>query len=279
MTIIVADTTCGLPRDLLAQRGIPVIPQIVMFGEDSFHDDKEMDTATFLQKLKASKSLPKTSAPEPPLYFPIFKDAQEKGESVIVVTPTGKASGTIRSAQTAALEFPKVDIRVVDTLTISCNLASLVLVADDMAKAGESADAIVAKLNDMIPRGRIYFLVDTLEYLTKGGRIGGAKRLLAELLEIKPILQVKNGQVESFEQQRTKKRALARLVEIVAEQCPGGESAHLCVIQAEAESEAQSLAAELMSRVSGPQIPIYELPPAIVVHAGPRAMGVGFFVK
>ena len=279
MTIIVADTTCGLPRDLLAQRGIPVIPQIVMFGEDSFHDDKEMDTATFLQKLKTSKSLPKTSAPEPPLYFPIFKEAQEKGESVIVVAPTGKASGTVRSAQTAALEFPKLDVRVVDTLTISCNLASLVLLADDMAKAGESADAIVAKLDDMIPRGRIYFLVDTLEYLAKGGRIGGAKRLLAELLEIKPILQVKNGQVESFEQQRTRKRALARLVEVAAEQCPGGESAHLCVIQVEAESEAQSLAAELLSRVSVPQIPIYELPPAIVVHAGPRAMGVGFFVK
>ncbi len=279
MTIIVADTTCGLPRDLLAQRGIPLIPQVVMFGEDSFHDDKEMDTATFLQKLKASKTLPKTSAPEPPLYFPIFKEAQETGESVIVVAPTGKASGTVRSAQTAALEFPQVDVRVVDTLTISCNLGSLVLLADDMAKAGESADVIVAKLNDMIPRGRIYFLVDTLEYLAKGGRIGGAKRLLAELLEIKPILQVKDGQVESFEQQRTKKRAVARLVEVVAEQCPGGESAHLCVIQVEAEKEAESLVMELKSRVSVPPIPIYELPPAIVVHAGPRAMGVGFFVK
>jgi DegV family protein with EDD domain len=137
----------------------------------------------------------------------------------------------------------------------------------------------VAKLNDMIPRGRIYFLVDTLEYLAKGGRIGGAKRLLAELLEIRPILQVKDGQVESFEQQRTKKRALARLVEIVAEQCTGGESTHLCVIQVEAESEAQSLVTELKSRVSVPQIPIYELPPAIVVHAGPKAMGAGFFVK
>ena len=129
---------------------------------------------------------------------------------------------------------------MVDTLTISCNLGSLVLVADDMAKAGKSADEIVAKLNDMIPRGRLYFLVDTLEYLAKGGRIGGAKRLLAELLEIKPILQVKNGQVESFEQQRTKKRALARLVEVVAEQCPGGESAHLCVIQVEAEKRSGS---------------------------------------
>jgi DegV family protein with EDD domain len=147
-----------------------------------------------------------------------------------------------------------------------------------MAKAGESADGIVAKLNDMIPRGRLYFLVDTLEYLAKGGRIGGAKRLLAELLEIKPILQVKDGQVESFEQQRTRKRAIARLVDVVAEQCPGGESAHLCALQVEAENEAENLIEELKSRVNVSKIPIYELPPAIVVHSGPRAMGVGFFV-
>lgn len=277
MTIIVADTTCGLPRDLLTRRGIPLIPQVVMFGEEAFHDDKELDTAAFLQKLKAAKELPKTAAPEPPLYYPVFEDARIKGESVIVVAPTGKASGTVRSAQTAALDFPGVDIRVVDTQTISCNLGSLVLLADDMAKAGESADEIVAKLNDMIPRGRVYFLVDTLEYLAKGGRIGGAKRLLAELLEIKPILQVKDGQVEAFEQLRTKKRALARLVEIVVEGCVGGESAYLSVLQVEAEKEAESLAAELKSKVNVPNIPIYELPPAIVVHAGPRAMGVGFF--
>jgi DegV family protein with EDD domain len=278
MTIIIADTTCGLPRALLEKRGIPVIPQIVIFGDDSFHDDREMDTASFLQKLKASPTLPKTSAPEPPLYYPLFKAAQEKGESVIVVAPTSKASGTVRSAQTAALEFPNVDIRVVDTQTVSCNLASLVLVADDMAKAGKSADEIVAKLNDMIPRGRLYFVVDTLEYLAKGGRIGGAKRLLAELLEIKPILQVKDGQVESFEQHRTKKRALARLVDVVVEGCKGGEEAHLCVLQVAAEKEVESLVQELKSKVPVSEIPIYELPPAIVVHAGPRAMGVGFFL-
>ncbi len=278
MTIIVADTTCGLPRDLLAKRGIPTVPQVVIFGEESFHDDKDLDTAAFIQKLKASKTLPKTAAPEPPLYFPIFEEAKEKGESVVVVAPTGKASGTVRSAQTAAQEYPGVDIRVVDSLTISCNLGSLVLLADDMAKAGKSADEIVAKLNEMIPRGRIYFLVDTLEYLAKGGRIGGAKRLVAELLEVKPILQVKDGQVEAFEQQRTKKRALARLVEVVTEQCRGGESAHLCVLQVEAEKEAEALVEELKSKVNVPHIPIYELPPAIVVHAGPRAMGVGFFI-
>ncbi|MBL7944118.1 MAG: DegV family protein [Flavobacteriales bacterium] len=278
MTIIIADTTCGLPHELLAQRGIPLIPQVVMFGDDSFHDDKDLDTVTFLKKLKASKELPKTSAPEPSLYYPVFEEAKKNGESVIVVAPTGKASGTIRSAQTAAQEFPEVDTRIVDTQTLSCNLGSLVLLADDMAKAGRSASQIVAKLEDMIPRGRIYFLVDTLEYLAKGGRIGGAKRLVAELLEIKPILQIKNGQVEPFEQQRTKKRALARLVEIATEQCPGGESAYLCVLQVEAEAEARALVEELKSRINVAHIPVYELPPAIVVHAGPRAMGVGFFV-
>ncbi len=278
MVKIVADTTCGLPRDLLAQRGIPLIPQVVIFGEDSYHDDAELDTATFLKKLKASATLPKTSAPEPTLYHPIFLEAAEKGEAVIVVAPMSKASGTVRSAQTAAQDFPDAYVHVVDTQTVSCNLGSLVLLADDMAKAGRSADEIVAKLNDMIPRGRLYFLVDTLEYLAKGGRIGGAKKLLAELLEIKPILQVKDGQIEPFEQQRTKKRALARLVEVVAEQCKGGDEAHLCVIQVEAQEEAKLFVEALKARVPVADIPIYELPPAIVVHAGPKAMGVGFFV-
>jgi DegV family protein with EDD domain len=279
MTIIVADTTCGLPRELLAQRGIPLIPQVVMFGEESYHDDKELDTATFLQKLKASATLPKTAAPEPPLYYPVYKEAQTKGVSVVVIAPSAKVSGTVRSAEVAAQEFPGLDVRVIDSLTVSCNLGSMVLVADDMAKAGASADEIETKVREMIPRGRIFFVVDTLEYLAKGGRIGGAKKLLAELLEIKPILTIREGQVEPFEQQRTKKRAMARLAEVVAEGCPGTAESYLSVLQVEAETEAQAFAVELCNRVAVPNIPIYELPPAIVVHGGPKTMGVGFFVE
>jgi DegV family protein with EDD domain len=278
MTIIVADTTCSLPRDLLAQRGIPTVPQVVIFGEDAYHDDRELDTATFLQKLKASASLPKTAAPEPPLYFPIFKEALEKRESVIVIAPSAKVSGTVRSAEMAAREFPGLDVRVIDSLTVSCNLGSLILVADDMAKAVKSADEIEAKIRAMIPRGRIFFVVDTLEYLAKGGRIGGARKLLAELLEIKPILTIRDGQVESFEQQRTKRRALARLAEVVTEECPGTAESYLSVLQVEAEFEAQAFVAQLKERVSVPDIPIYELPPAVVVHGGPKTMGVGFFI-
>ncbi len=101
---------------------------------------------------------------------------------------------------------------------------------------------------------------------------------MAELLQIKPILQIADGQVEPFEQQRTKKRALARLAEVVAENCPGTAESYLCVMQVDAEDEAEQFVELLKSSVSVPNIPIYELPPAIVVHGGPKTMGVGFFV-
>jgi DegV family protein with EDD domain len=279
MVKIVADTTSGLPREMLSSRGIPLIPQIVVFGEESYRDDTELDTAAFLSKLKASKELPKTAAPAPALYNPIFAEAKQRNESVIVIAPSAKVSGTVRAAVVAAQDFPGVDVCVVDSLTIAGNLASLVLMADEWAKSGLGSQTIVNRLNDWIGRGRIYFLVNTLEYLQKGGRIGGAKALIGELLQVKPILCVREGQVEPFEQQRTKKRALARLVEIVEEQCPKSPEAHLCVMHADAIAEAGLLAIDLKSRMNLTSIPIYELPPAIVVHAGPGVLAVGFFVR
>ncbi|HEY5268869.1 MAG TPA: DegV family protein [Anaerolineales bacterium] len=278
MVKIVADTTSGLPREMLKLLGIPVIPQIVVFGEESYRDDTELDTAAFLAKLKSSKELPKTAAPAPALYNPIFAEAEQRGESVIVIAPSAKVSGTVRAATVAAQDFPGADVRVVDSLTIAGNLASLVLMADAWAKSGLDADTIVSRLNNWIARGRIYFLVNTLEYLQKGGRIGGAKALMGELLQVKPILCLREGQVEPFEQQRTKKRAVARLIEIVEEHCPKGPESHLCVMQADAMEEAEALAADLRSRMNLTSIPIYELPPAIVVHGGPGVLGIGFFV-
>jgi fatty acid kinase fatty acid binding subunit len=279
MTIIVADTTCSLPRDLMASRGIPFVPQVVIFGDQSYHDDGEVDTATFLQKLKASPSLPKTAAPEPTLYHPIFAAALEKKESVVVVAPSLKLSGTLRSAETAAQDFPGLDVRIIDTQTVSCNLGAMVLEAHAMAQAGKSADEIVRRIEEMIPRGRLYFVVATLEYLAKGGRIGGAKALVGELIQIKPVLHIREGQAAPYEQQRTRKRSLARLEEIVESQCPNSTASHLAVIQVAAEDEARELAEHLKARMSLAEVPIYELPPAIVVHGGPGAIGVGFFVE
>ena len=278
MVKIIADTTSGLPRGMLKTLGIPLIPQIVCFGENSYRDDTEMDTAAFLQMLKASAELPKTAAPPPELYRPVFEQALKDGEDLVVVAPSAKLSGTVRSAEVAAKDFPELTVHVVDTQTIAGNLASLVLLANEWAGEDMASDVIVNRLNEWIPRGQIFFLVDTLEYLLKGGRIGGAKALLGEMLQIKPILCLKNGQVEPFEQQRTKRRALARLLEIVERQCPKGPDSHLCVMQADAAQEADLLAADLRARMNLTHIPIYELPPAIVTHGGPGVLGIGFFV-
>lgn len=278
MVRVVADTTSGLPGDLLASLGIPLIPQLVIFGEQSYRDDTELDTLAFIQRLRISPTLPKTAAPPPALYHPIFKQALQEEEDVVVVAPSAQLSGTVRAAQVAAQDFPTLKVHVVDSQAIAGNLATLVLLAHYWAQQGQSAEQIVSRLEEWIPRGRTYFLVDTLEYLQKGGRIGGAKALLGELLQVKPILCLRNGRVESFEQQRTKKRALFRLIEIIREQCPPKAEAHLCVMQANALEEAQALAADLKDLMRLPTIPIYELPPAIVVHAGPGVLAVGFFV-
>ncbi len=278
MTIIVADTTCSLPIDLTAQLGIPVIPQTVIFGDQSFRDDAELTTADFLDKLRSSPAIPKTAAPPPALYNPIFEQAACRGETVIVISPSAKVSGSVRSAETAKLDFPTADIRIIDTQTIAGCLGMLVLIAYDLAQLGKMPDQIVAELNGLIPRCRSYFLLDTLEYLQKGGRIGAARALLGELLQVKPILQIKDGQVAPFAQERTKKRATARLIELTCEQLCAIPDPHLCVMHIDAEDEAQAVCVELASRLKIEKIPVYLLPPAIVAHVGPKALATGFIV-
>jgi len=279
MIKIITDTTSGLPLDVARAHDIPVLPQIVIFGEEIYRDDTEIDTRTFLQKLRASPTLPKTAAPPPALYNPIFERLLAEGyRTIICLHPSSELSGTVRSALTAAQDFPGADIRVVDTRTIAAPLATAVLLAARWAREGVDADTIVARVQDLLARQRVYFLVDTLEYLHRGGRIGGAQALLGGLLQVKPILTLRDGRVEPFEQQRTQKRALARLRELVLGECPRTPESYLAVMHADAEATARELAADFAAQLGIPDIPIYELPPAIVTHAGPGVLAVSYFV-
>ena len=278
MIKIVTDTTSGLPLDVAEENGILMLPQLVTFGEETYRDDTELDTETFLQKLRASPTLPKTSAPPPSLFTPLFERLVAEGHTVICLHPSTELSGTVRSAAVAAQDFPEADIRVVDTRTIAGPLATIVLLAAQWAREGVDADTIMERVRDLMARQRVFFVVDTLEYLHRGGRIGGAQALLGGLLQVKPILTLKDGRVEPLEKQRTKRRALARLRELVLNECPPSPDAHLCVMHADAEEDAGALAADFASTLNLPEVPIYLLPPAIVVHAGPGVLAAAFFV-
>jgi DegV family protein with EDD domain len=274
---IVTDTLSSIPLQVAEEHGIPMLPQIIIFGEESYRDDTEMDTDTFLERLRTSPILPKTAAPPPALYTPIFEQLVSEGHTVICLHPSTELSGTVRSATVAAQDFPAADIRIVDTRTVGSLLAEMVFLADQWAREGVDADTIVARVHDLMARQRVYFVVDTLEYLHKGGRIGGAKALVGGMLQVKPILALRDGRVEPLEQQRTKRRALARLRELVLDECPRSADAHLCVMHADAETEAHSLADEFAAALGLSQVPVYLVPPAIVVHGGPGVLAAAFF--
>jgi DegV family protein with EDD domain len=277
MTRIVADTTCGLAPEITQQLGIPVIPQIIHFGEDSFREGVDIDHATFMARLRTGKDLPKTAAPYPGDYLEVFDSMARAGESIVCVHPSSDVSGTVRSALTARESFPDADIRVLDTRSIAGPLASMVLAAGTLAREGGNADQVEELVQEMMPRARIYFLVDTLEFLKRGGRIGGAAALVGTILQIKPILTFRDGRVDQFEKERTKKRALARIKEVVLAEAARGEDAHLTVMHTGVPTEATELAEELKAALGTGDAMIMELVPAIVTHAGPGALAVGFF--
>lgn len=277
MVTIIADTTCSIPQDDLKKLGIPILPQIIVFGNEQYRDDSEITTGMFLQKLKASSTLPKTAAPSPALYNPIYKQELEKGNSIVVITPSAELSGTYRSASVATEEFKGADIRILDTKSIAGGLGSIVLDAYRLAASGATPDEIVDRVEYLSARQRTYFVVDTLEYLYKGGRIGGASALFGSILQVKPILTMKNGRVEAAETQRTKKRALDRIVEIVDKECRHDPSGSITISECDNIHEANLLAEQFRQITHTDEIPIYEIPPAIVVHAGPKVLAIGFF--
>lgn len=279
MVKIIADTLSCLSMEKAKELGVPLIPQIIEFGEQSFRDDTEMDSDTFLKKLRASTTLPKTAAPPPALYEPYFREFSEEGHTILVICPSGQVSGTVRSAQVAAQDFPNADIRVIDTKSVGPGLGTLVESAVEWANQGDDADTIERKVLEMAGREKIYFVVDTLEYLQRGGRIGKAKALFGSILQVKPILTIRNGQTEPVESQRTKRKALARICELVISDCPPGPESHLRLMQGDAMEDALALSAEFKQKLHTQNIPIYFLPPAILVHAGPGALGISYFCK
>jgi len=279
MIRIVTDTTSTLTVKDAEDLGVFLLPQIIVFGEVEYRDDYELSAEEFLKKLRASTSLPHTAAPAPALYNPIYEKIISNGDTALVLCPSAKVSGTFRSASIAANDFPANSIQIIDTEIIGPAFGYVVKTAVTMAKKGKSIEEISSWIKSKCQSLIIYFYVDTLEYLQKGGRIGLAKALLGSVLQIKPILMFKDGQVNPFENQRTKKRAIARIIDLVKLECSKENDNNLSIFHAAAQEDALYLKSELQELSPGSEISITNLPPAIVVHAGPGVVAVSFFTK
>jgi DegV family protein with EDD domain len=277
MVKIITDTTAVLPPEIADRFQIPVVPQLIHFGEDTYQEGIDMNIDQFMSRLKSSPELPKTAAPPPDLFCEIFQNHPDPDEPILCIHPSAEVSGTVRSATVAAQDFPALDIRVVDTRLIASPLGTLVQLAAEWAKEGLSADSIQTRLSETQAKCRIYFLVATLDYLARGGRIGGASALLGNALRIKPILTMQDGQVEPCQKERTLKRALKALKKLVEKGYPSSQPGYLTIMHAGVTDQAEELAQDFQDLLGLETIPIHNLPPAIVTHAGPGALAVGFF--
>jgi DegV family protein with EDD domain len=280
MIHIVTDTTSCLSFGYGRRHNVPIISQVIHFGEDSYLEGIDIDTETFMSRLTSSTEMPRTAAPPPEMFGQVFQRLAPLGEPILCIHPSAEVSGTVRSASLAAQEFPGADIRVIDTRLIASPLGTIVNLAVGWAEEGLDIDTIETRVRALTPRARVYFVVATLEFLARGGRIGKAAALLGSLLQVKPILTVNDGRVDQFERQRTQGRALARLSQLVLEQAPRDGNSHLAIMHAAVATQAQALAQDLGKQLGIPadRVPIMHMPPAIVTHAGPGLLGVSFFL-
>jgi len=268
---IVTDSSCDLTDEEVAAHDIAVVPLSIRFGDDEYEDRTELSVEAFYDKLAAAEALPETAAPAPGKFEAAFRRQQAAGaDAVVCVTISSDLSATMQSAQNAARATEGIDVRVVDSRSITSGLGTQVLRAARAAADGASANEVVALVEDLASRTHVFGALDTLENLKKGGRIGGAQALLGSLLSIKPIVDISSGKVEEAGKARTRRKALEVLRDKVAE---AGAVEHLCITHGLAPEVDQmlDLLAPLYARE---EIRLGHIGPVIGTHGGPRIVGV-----
>ena len=272
--VIVTDSTADFPEGSLDRRRMAVVPLYVRFGKEEYRDRVNLTGDEFFSRLKKSDALPMTSQPTPDDFLKTYKKA---GPKIFSLHISAKLSGTLESAKQARKEVPvHFDVRTFDSQTLSLGLGFLVMRAAEMAEAGASFNAIEEETKRLIPKVRLFGVLDTLRYLEKGGRIGAVSAFLGSILQVKPMISIRNGEVVPVERNRSKAKSLERLVEIVSGE---GDMLKVGVIHAAAEEEAKDLAKRLKAVYPGKSIPVVQTGTIIGTHSGPGLVGICGLLK
>lgn len=276
---IVTDSTSDIPIPEAEALGISIVPLTVFFGEEAYLDNVELDNAGFYQKLQASKSLPSTSQPSPAKFQEAFTRLINEGaDGIISIHLSSELSGTYQSACTARDTLPedlkKIPIEIIDSHNISIAMSHPIIRAAEEARAGKGLAEIKTMVEDMLARTQILAVLDTLEYVRRGGRIGGARAFLGNMLSVKPIISLKDGKVVPIEQPRTRNKAYARVAQLLHEMEP---IEWLCV--AESNEEVGQQLAQALKAVYQGEIPRNKLGAVLGTHTGPGTAAVAVIKK
>jgi len=271
---IVTDSGADLPEELAKELGISVVPVYVRFGEEVYRDRVTISEDEFYERLTHDPVHPNTTQPGPQDFLEVYQKLSSDADGIVSIHISGKLSGTYNSALMARdMMEGGCPIEVVDSETLSMSVGLIVIAAAEMAKAGESMEKIVEGVKQAIPKTYLFFLLDTLEYLKRGGRIGKAKALLGSVLNVKPMLTVKDGVLVPAGQVRTRAKGMDKLFEFVKE---ATDIQDLAVVYNTTPDEAQNLAERIGSVFDSEKIRMARVGPGLGVHGGPGAIMVSF---
>lgn len=270
---IVTDSSCDLPQSVADALGIVIVPLSIRFGDDEYIDRTTITTDRFWQLCSSSKELPQTAAPSPGQFLDAFRGLKEQGATgIVVISLSSSLSFTMQSAVNAAREMEgEIPVRVIDSRNASLGVGLIAVECAERAKAGDSLESIVELADSLVPRTHVFGALDTLENLRKGGRIGGAKAMLGTALSVKPLIEVRDGEVEEAGKQRTRGKALAALIETLRN---AGKVERLGVLHAQCP-DIDDFVAKVREVYAG-DIMIGDIGAVIGTHAGQGTIGIAF---
>jgi DegV family protein with EDD domain len=273
---IVTDSTGYIPPDLIEKYKVPIAPLVVIWGEETLRDDIDIKPVEFYNRLKTAKVMPSTSQPPIPEFTKIFEGLHAEGYEILAVLISEKLSGTIASAKQAKQLLPDATIEIFDSESTAMSLGFQVLAAVRAAADGASLAECLSVVEKARANSGVLFAVDTLEFLHRGGRIGGASRYLGTALQLKPLLTLEEGKIEALERVRTKKKAHARLSDIVVERLTGKPNIRLATLHANAAEDANALLEKTSDRLDVVEKIYSEVSPVIGTHVGPGTVGLAY---
>ncbi len=275
----VVDSTAYIPPDQVQQFDIKVIPQVLIWDDETMLDGVDIQPTAFYERLRDSKTMPTTSQATIGAFIEVFKPLVEGGRPILAILVSDKLSGTIQSAEQAKAEFPDAKIVIVDSESTAMALGFQVLAAARGARDGKSFEEVTEIARQAKGQTGVLLVVDTLEFLHRGGRIGGASRLLGTALSMKPVLELQDGVLDVVEKVRTRSKAQARLLDILEERIDGRPNLRLAVLHAAAEQQARDLLEIASNRLNPIETVFSEVSPVVGTHVGPGTLGLCYSVE